>query len=237
MVALLVLTCVHQSRIKDLLSDSWDPKLMGEFTDEYIIFSPLLNATLHSIINSALPDSRRILFFSNILEGVAFLHDQGLCHRDIKPGNILIRSYDPPEALLSDFGCASDRKVILYDRPGTVPYLAPEQREGLRHGPAVDYWACGLVGYELLIREVTHGRVEPGPLLDYYHETLDAKESVMAELCKEMLVADPEARVTAREAANRLVLVFAMQEEAARDGAEAAALPRSKKAKLSSPAP
>ncbi|KAF2275503.1 kinase-like protein [Westerdykella ornata] len=206
-------SAIEISRIKDLLSDTWDPKRMGDITDEYIIFSPLLNATFHSIITSTLPESRRTHFFARLLEGVAFLHDQGLCHRDIKPGNILIRSYDPPEALLSDFGCASDQNSILYDRPGTVPYLAPEQREGLKHGRAVDYWACAIVGYELLTGEVTHGRIEPGPVLDYYHKTLDDRGSVMAECCKDMLNPDPDARISAREAANALALFFAVQEK------------------------
>lgn len=186
---------------------------MGDITNEYIIFSPLLNATFHSIITSTLPESRRTQFFANLLEGVAFLHDQGLCHRDIKPGNILIRSYDPPEALLSDFGCASDQTSILYDRPGTIAYLAPEQREGLKHGRAVDYWACAIVGYELLTSEVTHGRIEPGPVLDYYHKMLEERGSVMAECCRDMLSADPDARMTARDAANALKLFFAVQEK------------------------
>lgn len=48
----------------------------------------------------------------------------------MKPDNILVRSYEPPDAMLTDFGCASDNPTILYDWPGTVPYLAPEQVEG-----------------------------------------------------------------------------------------------------------
>lgn len=49
-----------------------------------------------------------------------------------------------------DFGCATTEEGILYDWPGTVPYLAPEQREGERHGHQVDYWACALVGVKIL---------------------------------------------------------------------------------------
>jgi serine/threonine protein kinase len=201
-----------KARIKALLGEEWDPRLQGDITDEYIIFSPLMNATFQSLTTSTLPVSRLEHFFSKLLDGVAFLHDHGLCHRDIKPVNILIRSYDPPEALLCDFGCVSDKLKILYDSPGTVPYLAPEQRPGLVHGPTVDYWACGLVGYELLTREVTVGRIEVRLLLDTYHQRLDSTGSVMAKCCKKMLHPDPTLRMPAKDAAKALEPVLAAEE-------------------------
>lgn len=195
-----------QARIKALLGGNWDPSAQGDITDEYIIFSPLLNATFRSIItnSSSLPMSRLELFFIKLLDGVAFLHDKGLCHRDIKPVNILIRSFDPPEALICDFGSLSDKSEIMYDSPGTVPYLAPEQRKGRTHDPTVDYWACGLVGYELLTGEVTQQRVEAGTMLEVYHEKLDGIGTVMAKCCKNMLHRNPMMRMPARDAAEAI---------------------------------
>jgi serine/threonine protein kinase len=189
-----------------VLGGTWDPEAQGDITDEYIIFSPLLNATFRSIITNrtTLSASGLERFFCTLLEGVAFLHDHGLCHRDIKPVNILIRSFDPPEALICDFGCLSDKSEIMYDAPGTVPYLAPEQRKGLTHDPTVDYWACGLVGYELLTGEVTYQRVEVGSMLEGYHRNLDAIQSVMAKCCKSMLDANPAMRMPARDAVEAL---------------------------------
>lgn len=67
------------------------------------------------------------------MEAVAFLHLEGLCYQDIKLENILIRGYDPPEALLSNFGSALDEKTVFYNDGGTIPYLAPEQQKGSRH--------------------------------------------------------------------------------------------------------
>jgi serine/threonine protein kinase len=92
----------------------------------------------------------------------------------------------------------------MYDSPGTVPYLAPEQRDGLTHDPTVDYWACALVGYELLTGEVTQQRVERGSMLEGYHRKLDAIGSVMAKCCKSMLAADPTLRMPAKDAAEAL---------------------------------
>ena len=148
------------------------------------------------------------------------------------PGNILIRSYDPPEALLSDVGCASDQTEILYDWPGTIPYLAPEQWEGLLHGPAVDYWACGLVDYELLTREVTQSRVDPGPVLECYHEALEKRGSVIAECCMNMLNTEPATRMTAREAAKMLFLQFAVEKQREEEALDDMSMLNSKRTKI-----
>jgi WD40 repeat protein len=52
---------------------------------------------------------------------------------------------DPPLAQIVDFSCAAFEGSILYNKPGTIPYPAPEQRDGCCHGRNVDYWSCGFV--------------------------------------------------------------------------------------------
>lgn len=168
--------------------------------DEYIILSPLLVGTFRSLYRSGVSEEDRAVFFSQLLDAVAFLHDQGIWHRDIKPDNILVKQYDPPEAMLTDFGCASDEKEILYDRAGTVLYLAPEQVEGQTHGRAVDYWSSALVGVELMGGPETSQRLWPGEMLTDYQEWLDSSKSPMAGPCRAMLEAEPRSRITASEA-------------------------------------
>jgi serine/threonine protein kinase len=169
-------------------------------TDEYIIISPLLNATFRSLYTSKVSHVGRSIFFSQLLEGVAFLHEHGICHRDIKPDNILVRSYDPPEAMLTDFGCASDRPQILYDSPGTISYLAPEQVEGNMHGRAVDYWSCGVVGLELILEKTVGTRIQAGHSLARYQEFLRSSQSPLNVCALAMLQAKPDSRMTAAEA-------------------------------------
>jgi serine/threonine protein kinase len=101
----------------------------------------------------------------------------------------------------------------MYDSPGTVPYLAPEQRKGRTHDPTVDYWACGLVGYELLTGEVTQQRVEAGAMLESYKLKLETIGSVMAKCCKSMLDANPTLRMPAKDAAEALRSAFATEEK------------------------
>ncbi|KAJ6116200.1 kinase-like domain-containing protein [Penicillium sp. IBT 18751x] len=169
------------------LDETWTLSA-DNLTDEYIIISPLLNATFRS------------LYDSNLLDAIAFLHKQGIWHRDVKPDNILVRSYDPPDAMLTDFGCASDKAVIPYDKPGTIPYLAPEQAEGMSHGKTVDYWSCGIVGLELILKRPIPSRILPGNSLIDYQNTLGALESPLARCSRAMLQLDPSSRMTAAAA-------------------------------------
>ncbi len=86
-----------------------------------------------------------------VCEALAYAHDQGIVHRDIKPGNLIL---DARGAVwVTDFGLAkadgSDGPTQTGDILGTLRYMAPEQFEG-QSGRLSDLYAVGATLYELL---------------------------------------------------------------------------------------
>lgn len=170
--------------------------------EKHIFYCPLTTSSFYALIRSEASTETKTRLFAQILEGVKFLHDEGISHRDIKPANLTVESYDPPRAMIVDFGCATYETRILYDRPGTISYLAPEQRQYQYHGCSVDYWACGLVGVQLLGGQEPSRQVTPREL-EIYHTFLDEgtrRHFPLALCCRSMLNLSPEARLTAKNA-------------------------------------
>ena len=127
-----------------------------------------------SLARAPLPAQSATVLLETLARAVQYAHTQGVIHRDLKPGNILlagVRSQDSgasrpgrltpgPSALtpkVADFGLA---KRIDYDSSqtrtgevvGTPSYMAPEQAAGLGKviGPACDIYALGAILYETL---------------------------------------------------------------------------------------
>ena len=84
--------------------------------------------------------------------GLDYAHRNGVVHRDVKPGNLLVSDSDVVK--LADFGIAraTDQSSITQVGSvlGTAAYLAPEQARGEEAGPRADLYSLGVVTYQLL---------------------------------------------------------------------------------------
>jgi serine/threonine protein kinase len=84
--------------------------------------------------------------------GLDYAHRNGVVHRDVKPGNLLVSESEVVK--LADFGIAraTDQSSITQVGSvlGTAAYLAPEQARGEEAGPLADLYSLGVVTYQLL---------------------------------------------------------------------------------------
>jgi serine/threonine protein kinase len=101
-----------------------------------------------------LPIDEAIDWIAQSCRGLEYAHRNGLVHRDVKPGNLLLSEADGT-IKLADFGIAKtagDESSItqIGSVLGTAAYLAPEQAAGQEAGPAADLYGLGVVAYQLL---------------------------------------------------------------------------------------
>lgn len=117
---------------------------------EGLSLSEYLKTETYLSFEEALP------ILENIVSALSYAHKKGFVHRDIKPGNVMLRkTEDRYEAVLMDFGLAKMVEgvstVTGLDAIGTVAYMSPEQiREGRAVDQRTDIYGLGVMLYELL---------------------------------------------------------------------------------------
>ncbi|MEU8344416.1 Serine/threonine protein kinase [Actinomadura meyerae] len=84
-----------------------------------------------------------------LLAALRAAHEAGICHRDVKPANVLLRADGSP--VLTDFGIAvlqeASRVTATGGLVGSPEYIAPERLNGHEGDPASDLWSLGLLLY------------------------------------------------------------------------------------------
>src|ERR1700682_1810638 len=160
-------------------------------------------------IASALRNEPReiVRLMSKVTRAVQHAHNQGILHRDLKPGNILLDGRGDP--LVSDFGLAKwlgastdiTRTLTIFGTPG---YIAPEQAKGpaAKLTPAADVYSLGAVLFDLLaarppflgehaLAVIKQAADKPAPKLRSFVPFVDRD---LETICARCLEREPSAR-------------------------------------------
>lgn len=164
--------------------------------------------------HGSLDPARVATIAAQAASGLAAAHRQGVVHRDVKPGNLML---DADGTLkIGDFGIARfvDETSAALTRVGqivgTSAYLAPERALGRMAGPASDVYALGCVLYQLLAGRPPFWADSPTALL-YLHVDADPVPPsthradlppAFEDCLLRMLAKQPEARPSAQEVAD-----------------------------------
>jgi serine/threonine protein kinase len=124
----------------------------GLHDDEEAFLVMDLEENARSIVEagSEAPAALQIDLLVQLLRALAYLHRLGICHRDVKPANVVVVR---GQVKLLDFGLAVARHELELDSArwvGSLAYMAPELIRGEAASEASDLYAAGMVAYELL---------------------------------------------------------------------------------------
>jgi hypothetical protein len=106
----------------------------------------------YRIRGAKMPVGEMVRVLLDVLDGMAYAHSEGMIHRDIKPGNILLTQRG--QAVVADFGIAQivggTRHTAVGALMGTLDYIAPEQGLKGQSDARSDIYSLGIVLYEIL---------------------------------------------------------------------------------------
>ncbi|CAD8154267.1 unnamed protein product [Paramecium octaurelia] len=150
----------------------------------------------------------------NLAQSIKQLHSRGICHRDLKPDNILIG--DNFALKLIDFGVSKrflvkgkvTKNIDMWTRTGSLFYQAPEIFLGGGYNEKVDIWSIGIILYQLLVGQLPF---QQETVLDTIEMIRDSEinvkntsafkklNSLEQDLLKRLLKKDPEKRLSAED--------------------------------------
>lgn len=145
----------HENIVQYLGTDKDEEKL-------YIFLELVTKGSLAQLYQKyLLQDSQVSAYTRQILQGLAYLHERNVVHRDIKCGNILVDASGSVK--LADFGLAKATKLNdVKSCKGTAFWMAPEvvNRKGSGYGLAADIWSLGCTVLEMLTRKLPYAHLE-----------------------------------------------------------------------------
>lgn len=183
--------------------------------DSWVVMEYVFGESLAQIINkhpTGLPTPVIREWFAALCRGVGYLHNQGVVHRDLKPGNIFI---EHGGLKIGDYGLSrriSGSDGDLSKGVGTPYYMAPEIKNG-NYTASIDIYACGIILFEMITGlRPFNGETPYEVLIKHLTETPDLTRLPAAyrEVIGKALEKDPAKRyATAADLARAVEEMFA----------------------------
>lgn len=147
---------VHIKNEKNILAGVQHPfivNLVEAFQDRlnlYLVFEFVQGGEIFRLLRkeNIFPNDVALFYIAEITLALQYLHQRQIAYRDLKPENLLIGS--DGHLKITDFGFAKKIVDRSYTLCGTPEYLAPEIIMGQGHNLGVDWWALGILLYEML---------------------------------------------------------------------------------------
>jgi len=147
---------IREKNIMTSIRHPFVVNLLCTFQDDlhlYMVIDMIQGGELFSVVHTetkdGIPNTNSRFYAACILESLAHLHARRITYRDLKPENILIDAMG--YAILVDLGFAKIVMDKTYTLCGTPEYLAPEIILSKGHDKGVDYWAFGVLIFEMLV--------------------------------------------------------------------------------------
>jgi len=127
--------------------------LIGHFQDErklYMVLEYIHGGELFSHLRreGRFSDDHARYYAAEIVLAFGYMHSMSIVYRDLKPENLLITTTGHMK--ITDFGFAKQVEERTWTLCGTPEYLAPEIIQSKGHDKAVDWWALGILCFEML---------------------------------------------------------------------------------------
>jgi len=190
----------HVKTEKKILEEIDHPfivNLSGAFQDDknlYLLLEYVIGGEFFSHLRKAgrFPNDTARFYAAQVSLVFEHLHSLMILYRDLKPENLLLDKEG--NCKVTDFGFAKKVEYRTWTLCGTPEYLAPEIILSKGHGKAVDWWACGILIYEMLAGYPPFYDEDP---LGIYQKILEGKikfpwhfDRHSKDLCKKLLTAD-----------------------------------------------
>ena len=163
--------------------------------------------------SGALPEKRARAIFSDVMQALAYLHEQGIVHRDVKGENVVLsQQVARGRAKLVDFGTARrlEAGATLSGLCGSPEYVAPEVAGERPYGRECDLWSAGVLAFAMLTRSYPFGMGDAaiarsaaftaGAVELNEHAKWAGVSEMAQDLVRRLLVADPSRRLSAADA-------------------------------------